>query len=367
MLCVKLTKDCSATEKPSVMPNIRRSKCLIAFWEDTDYTLENYLTHKQSVLSPLVIHLLNGLDHFQPKAVVLERFASLPEGEAILEQLLQQNILVTEGTDLACQEDHLKKHWTWKEDAAYFLFSTKVVHYQEDPELQDESLMALAKSEPPPSIFKDYKGKSIRLAPPAEANGEFWKTLQLRRTRRQFKNIPLGFEDFSNVLRWTWGKTRQLRTSIGEYLLKTSPSGGARHPGEVYPLVLNVKGLAPGLYHYSVRNHDLNLLRTGDFQEKAVELCARQPWVRNAAVVFFMTAFLPRNMWKYRHSRALRVVLLETGHLGQTFHLVCTALGLAPFTTAATYDEAIEAFLEIDGIEEVAIYTAITGYPAKDY
>ncbi len=59
------------------------------------------------------------------------------------------------------------------------------------------------------------------------------------------------------------------------------------------------------------------------------------------------------------------MLLLDAGHLGQTFHLICTKLGLAPFTTAATQDTAIEAELGLDGVAEIALYTAATGFPAS--
>ena len=75
----------------------------------------------------------------------------------------------------------------------------------------------------------------------------------------------------------------------------------------------------------------------------------------------FLTAVLPRSMWKYDHARAYRVVQLDAGHVGQTFHLVCTALGLGPFTTAAIQDQEIEADLRLDGVDEVVMYAAATG------
>lgn len=78
-----------------------------------------------------------------------------------------------------------------------------------------------------------------------------------------------------------------------------------------------------------------------------------------------MTAVVNRTMWKYKQTNAYRVIQLDAGHLGQTFHLVCTSLGLAPFTTAATQDIAIEQELGIDGVSEIPIYTAVTGVPAN--
>ena len=44
-------------------------------------------------------------------------------------------------------------------------------------------------------------------------------------------------------------------------------------------------------------------------------------FVRNAAALFLMTAVFRRTMWKYHLARAYRVVLLDAGHLCQTFCL----------------------------------------------
>jgi nitroreductase len=65
-------------------------------------------------------------------------------------------------------------------------------------------------------------------------------------------------------------------------------------------------------------------------------------------------------MWRYRHSRAYRVILLEAGHFCQTFCLVATWLGLAPFCTAALDDEKIEADLGLNAHESV-LYAAGVG------
>lgn len=97
-----------------------------------------------------------------------------------------------------------------------------------------------------------------------------------------------------------------------------------------------------------------------------MRLCANQVWTRDAAAVCFMTAVVGRSMWKYKQAQAYRVLQLDAGHLGQTFHLVCTALGLAPFTTAATDEPEIERELGIDGVNELAVYAAAFGMPRSN-
>jgi hypothetical protein len=59
------------------------------------------------------------------------------------------------------------------------------------------------------------------------------------------------------------------------------------------------------------------------------------------------------------------VVLLDAGHLCQTFCLVATWLGLAPFCTAALKDTLIEKELGLDVIRESVLYLAAVGtFPA---
>ena len=130
-------------------------------------------------------------------------------------------------------------------------------------------------------------------------------------------------------------------------------------------MALRVKGLARGLYHYDARGHALERIPSGATARKARAYCADQPYAARAAALFIMTAIFARTLWKYRHPRAYRVVLLDAGHLGQTFCLTATRMGLAPFSTAALKDTLIERDLGIDGISESVIYVTGFGMPAR--
>ena len=98
-------------------------------------------------------------------------------------------------------------------------------------------------------------------------------------------------------------------------------------------------------------------------RSEVLRLTLGQEHLGAANAVCFMTAVLPRTWYKYRAPRAYRIVTLETGHLGQTFCLVATWLGLAPFVTAAVIDTEIEKALGIDGIEESVLYVVGVGMP----
>jgi SagB-type dehydrogenase family enzyme len=347
---------------------IRRSISLVSFWEGNEFVVENFLTNKQTTISALIAYILQKIDTYLSKYAVLDLFKNVPATNEVVSRLIQQDILVVEGSLLDRKECLINKIWKWKNDARYFHYSTQNVIFEQDLECMKTTLAKQAQTIPPPKPFKDYSQSGIKLLNSFENyEGDFWNVLRSRRTRRLFRRQKISLQDFSTLLLWTWGKTHTLsHPELGQYILRTSPSGGSRHPIEVYPVVLNVEGISPGIYHYSVRRHDLEQLRLEkNLEEIVVRLCANQEWVRNAAAVFFMTALVERSMWKYKQSHAYRIMLLDAGHLGQTFHLVCTKLKLAPFTFAATNDKEIEKELCIDGVSEIPVYVASTGVPAK--
>ena len=128
-------------------------------------------------------------------------------------------------------------------------------------------------------------------------------------------------------------------------------------------MALRVRGLDAGLYHYDARAHALAKISSGATAQQARAYCADQRFVAEAAALFIMTGVFERTMWKYPHPRAYRVVLLDAGHLGQTFCLTATRLGLAPFCTAALKDSLIETDLGIDGVSESVLYVTGVGGP----
>ncbi len=84
-----------------------------------------------------------------------------------------------------------------------------------------------------------------------------------RKTHRRFSKKSVTLEAVSQLLSFVWGVNGYLYSPrFGKLLHKTSPSAGARHPGEVYLMALRVKGLRPGLYHYHPAHHYLEMIST---------------------------------------------------------------------------------------------------------
>ncbi len=345
----------------------RTSSTLVAYWESGELVLQNYYTNRKVTLDPLALKFMGELTEFRPVSQILERLQGVPNAESLISLLIDSTMLTIRDSDQSLVEDRIESTWKWDVDARHFHYSTRNTRFTHEPAEESRKLVELAQKEPPPPCYKTYENDRIDLTNDQTAPVDFWSALSARRTVRNFDRSHIPFETFSQLVASTWGKTSSVDDpNIGEFVLKTTPSGGARHPIEVYPVVMRVEGVDPGVYHYSVEHNALELLGKNFSEKQLVDLCGGQAWVRDAAAVCFMTAVVDRSMWKYRQSHAYRVLLLDAGHLGQTFHLVSTALGLAPFTTAATDDQAIEQFLGLDGVSEIALYTAVAGYPVGD-
>jgi SagB-type dehydrogenase family enzyme len=277
-------------------------------------------------------------------------------------RLVKVGLLVTEDSDDQRQDELLARQWgRWLPEGS-FHFSTKDVFYLRGRSRRE--LKAILPKTLPPKRFKTVKGARKALPKRSFPDSEFVKVLLGRKTHRRFSKGKLTLEEISQLLSLVWGVKAQASSSVfGKLVYKTSPSGGARHPGEVYVMALHVEGLRPGLYHYHPARHCLTRLGASVTPAKAALYCARQEHAKHAAALFLMTAVFGRTMWKYRNARAYRVVLLEAGHLCQTFCLVATWLGLAPFCTAAVKDTLIENDLGLDGVSESVLYVAGVGLP----
>lgn len=338
-------------------------------WEEHQLVVENYLTGAICTLSASVISLLDGITKATPISRLADMWRAIPKRNALISQLIKFDVLVVEGSELDLKEKRIAETWVWGHNARYYHFSTNVREFESEPAVQRAALTATASERPAPPAYKETQGGaklSLGSADFGRRTGGFWDVLRSRRTCRSFRDHKIDAEDLSDILLWTWGKLEERNDPpLGRSLIKTSPSGGARHPVEVYPVVLSVAGVEPGIYHYSVREHALEPIRPGTHRALVVDFCSGQDWVGDTAAVFFMTAVLDRSMWKYRDAHAYRVLQLDAGHLGQTFHLTCTALGLAPFSTAATRNGDIERVLGLDGVSEIVIYTVAVGTPSE--
>ena len=285
-------------------------------------------------------------------------------------QLLELGLLLGDGdgpqATLRCRDEALTAgQWNLYAAAYHFMTQWHDVDLRGDMdrlELGQESRAVarefVALHGAPPAPFPEPRGGPTVELPPAAGDGALYEALAARRTTRAFDpGRRMSAQDLATVLRWVFGCRGQARNIADIVCIKrTSPSGGALHPVEAYPLVTGVDGVAPGIYHYDGRRHVLELLSAldaGEGRELAARFMAGQDYFGDAHVTIVLTARFYRNHWKYRrHQKAYAGILMDAAHLSQTLYLVATQLGLGAFVTLAINGRDIEERLGLDGVEE---------------
>ena len=211
---------------------------------------------------------------------------------------------------------------------------------------------------PQPSPYKEYPdAPTLALPPPPEAVTAVEAALYRRRSIREYAERAVTLDELARLLHGATGISDRRDPS---WQFRTVPSSGALYPLEVYPIVFDVAGAEPGVYHYDVRRHRLALVRSGDFRQAVFEAAVSQEMIRGASLVLVIAGVFARVQHKYV-DRAYRYLLLEAGHLGQNVYLTATALGLGPCGIGAYFDDQINAIVGLDGHDEATVYLLSIG------
>ncbi|MCL2592316.1 MAG: SagB/ThcOx family dehydrogenase, partial [Defluviitaleaceae bacterium] len=165
--------------------------------------------------------------------------------------------------------------------------------------------------------------------------------LDIRRSERAYADKPMTMEQLAFLL-WSTQGMQEYRGQNKQAVLRPVPSGGCRHPFELYVAVRSVEGLKPGFYRYAplenVGEKTVAIEFIGTFEEDYTEqmknLLAGQTWGAHASVVLIFSCVPYRAEWRYNNA-AHRVVLIDLGHAGQNAMLSAAALGLGSCCIAA--------------------------------
>ncbi len=212
---------------------------------------------------------------------------------------------------------------------------------------------------PPPSPYKMYPGAAVVPLPPIPSPGgpALEAVIARRRSVREYGERAVTLEELSRLLHYSAGITDRRDPTPA---FRAAPSSGALFPIEVYPVLFHVEGVAPGVYHYDVERHRLELVRAGDFRREVFRAALSQEMVLGAALVLVLTGVFSRVQWKYT-DRSYRYLMLEAGHIGQNVYLAATALSLGACAIGAFFDDDLNSLLGLDGQDEATVYLLALG------
>jgi SagB-type dehydrogenase family enzyme len=176
------------------------------------------------------------------------------------------------------------------------------------------------------------------------------EAVTLRRSRAPGELRPLSRVRLAALLELAY------RSAAGR---RPVPSAGALYPLELYVAALSVEDVDEAVYHYHPYRHRLE--RLADVDRRQLGRALVDPdLIDGAAALVVVTGVFWRSRFKYG-LRGYRFALLEAGHVMQNALLAAAAMRLPALPLGGFYDSRLDAFLEVDGLEEASLYALLLG------
>ena len=162
-------------------------------------------------------------------------------------------------------------------------------------------------------------------------------------------SAPVTLRSLSRFLEFSLAISAWKQAGEVRWALRTNPSSGNLHPTEGYLLIGKVPGLspAPGLYHYTAREHALELRAELPTQSFDALLQGFPP----NAFFFGFTSVNWRETWKYGE-RAFRYCQHDVGHAIGSARIAAQTLGWHTLLLDGLADDTLAALLGADRQED---------------
>ena len=299
---------------------------------------------------PVVAHFFHTA---RPRSDIEPLLAALPGGREAFEMLVRHSFLrpVKESPVLRWDQP----------DPIDMALHTKAGWCGDEERHGREIWQRLAQE--PPRTKTNSDVPSVPLPPPSPISLRLDRALASRRSHRRFADSGVSAQQLSTLLGHAAGLHGYLDAEpFADVLARPFPSGGGRHPLELFVLVRRpAPGVVPGIFHWNIVSNAL--ARIGSPLDPATEihLFADRTYCLEASVWLLFSAILARRAFKYERT-VMRNILVEMGALVQNLYLVATAIGLAgcPFDVRRT---PMEDFLNLDPVREPLLQGFAVGYP----
>jgi SagB-type dehydrogenase family enzyme len=196
--------------------------------------------------------------------------------------------------------------------------------------------------------------------PSSDALRAFRSITHSRRSPERFARHTMSLQTLSAVLQAACGVTGTKTSEFGAVALRAHPAAGALYSVQVYPVVLNVAGLDPGVYHYDPLSHQLEIVRAPIEEDDLLAASDQRETVRNAAVVYALSGDFKRFERKYG-SNGYRTFAMEAGHISQNLILATVAAGDAARPIGSWYEDALNRLLGFESYDERYLLAILAG------
>jgi len=253
------------------------------------------------------------LSFLRKRRIIRDSNADTGQIESILDQLVINHIIVP----FTPQQDHSSfnpdkwKSRDWDAAAHYHFFTWYIpfLNYSEGQSgyaRSSQNMLQYHLEQPDDQRFKSYD------------------TFLYRELLSYSQNTPSSLkEKLHLIFLLAFTKIREVPCHWSKIPLirRTSPSGGSRHPTEGY-FLSKIKEIPPGLHHIQMDPPQLVHLSVNT-DTNFLEVCDS-----NTIGFIILTSIFERNMYKYRGSRAFRVIHMDIGHIIGTIEQLGLIFGM---------------------------------------
>lgn len=312
------------------------SEDIFFFFKKKELYIWDYANHKQYLIKDpqILVDILKNSDHVD---------------SATISNFINNNIISKESKEPS-------KEWKWDILSKIFHIGTQNLkpdlaggNYRDYLTKYFQFKQSIAKEKP----VKIVNGNRIKLPNPnleALQNSSFYDALEKRKTCRNFFSQNISLEKISTILHICFG----INNKISDESIKRrfAPSGGCLRSPEAYFLNLALDEIDKGIYYYDYFQNELVCIKCIDLKDEIGSILQGQELAEKLSFGIFVTSRFDLLSWKYKHSRAYRVALLDVGHVSQNFQLTATCLGIDSWITGAFNDKEINELLQLDNIDE---------------
>lgn len=177
---------------------------------------------------------------------------------------------------------------------------------------------------------------------------------------------PPSMQELGELLFRTCRVTRLLETKGGTVAQRPYPSGGSRHPLDVYIVTNQVDALDAGVHYYDPVEHALQCCSTEEESVRTLLTDAQQAAGMDAPppVLLCIAARFGRTAWKYQ-SIAYALILKEVGVLYQSLWLAVEAMGLGGCGLGSGNADVFARAIDTDYYAQSSVGEFIVGTPAE--
>lgn len=197
-------------------------------------------------------------------------------------------------------------------------------------------------------------GEVFPLTPSADSNpaDTIEDVIQRRGSTRRFARKPMQFSELSTII------DRATRGFASDFL-----QSDLHGLNDIYAIVNRVDGLPPGAYFYRGDERALELLKVGEFSERAAYLALGQDLAGDACVTFFFTVDLNAVIQIYGN-RGYRAAQMEAGVVGGKMYLASYTLKRGA-TGLTFYDDDVTEFFSPHATGKSCMLVVSVGIPGK--